>query len=50
MTENLFFEDYLWVSSLLSLDFSVPKVPDGASIMEQFRILGVAGMKYPKPA
>jgi hypothetical protein len=39
----------LWVSSLLSLDFPVPKIPDGASIMEQFRMLGAAGMKYPKP-
>jgi hypothetical protein len=39
----------LWVSSLLSLDFPVPKVPDGASIMEQFRILGEAGMTE-KPA
>jgi hypothetical protein len=39
----------VWVASNMSLDFPVPKVPDGASIMEQFRILGVAMLKYPKP-
>ncbi len=39
----------VWVASNTSLDFPVPKVPDGASIMEQFRILGEAGLKYPKP-
>jgi hypothetical protein len=39
----------VWVASNLSLDFPVPKVPDGASIMEQFRILGEAGLRYPKP-
>ncbi len=37
------------VASNTSLDFPVPKVPDGASIMEQFRILGEAGLRYPKP-
>ena len=26
----------------------MPKVPDGASIMEQFRIMGAAALKYPK--
>ena len=39
----------VWVASNTSLDFPVPKVPDGASIMEQFRILGEAGLRYPKP-
>jgi hypothetical protein len=39
----------VWVASNASLDFPVPKVPDGASIMEQFRILGGAVMRYPKP-
>lgn len=38
----------VWVASNMSLDFPVPKVPDGASIMEQFQILGVAMLKYPK--
>jgi hypothetical protein len=41
-------KENVWVASLLSLDFPVPKVPDGASIMEQFRILAGAGLKYPK--
>ncbi len=35
------------MNSNLSLDFPVPKVPDGASIMEQFKVLGEAMMKYP---
>jgi len=39
----------VWVASNASLDFPVPAVPDGASIMEQFRILGGAVLKYPKP-
>ncbi|HXI73063.1 MAG TPA: hypothetical protein VNN22_22210 [Verrucomicrobiae bacterium] len=39
----------VWVASNCSLDFPVPAVPDGASIMEQFRILGNAGLRYPKP-
>jgi hypothetical protein len=39
----------VWVASNTSLDFPAPKVPDGASIMEQFRIMGEAGLKYPKP-
>lgn len=39
----------VWVASNASLDFPAPKVPDGASIMEQFRILGGAALKYPKP-
>ncbi len=39
----------LWVASNASLDFPRPKIPDGASIMEQFRILGGAMLSYPKP-
>jgi hypothetical protein len=39
----------VWVASNTSLDFPMPKVPDGASIMEQFRIMGEAGLRYPKP-
>ena len=38
----------VWVASNCSLDFPVPKVPDGASIMEQFEILGAAMLRYPK--
>ena len=38
----------VWVASNMSLDFPVPKIPDGASIMEQFKILGGAMLKYPK--
>ena len=38
----------VWVASNASLDFPVPKIPDGASIMEQFKILGGAMLKYPK--
>ena len=41
-------KENVWVVSNLSLDFPLPKIPDGASIMEQFRIIGEAGMKYPK--
>jgi hypothetical protein len=39
----------VWVSNLLSLDFPVPKIPDGASIMEQFGILAGAALHYAKP-
>jgi hypothetical protein len=39
----------VWVASNVSLDFPMPKVPEGASIMEQFRIMGAAGLRYPKP-
>src|SRR5271166_1654232 len=39
----------VWVVSNMSLDFPVPKMPDGASIMEQFKILGGAMLSYPKP-
>lgn len=38
----------VWAVSNVSLDFPVPKVPDGASIMEQFEIMGAAMLKYPK--
>jgi hypothetical protein len=38
----------VWAVSNMSLDFPVPKVPEGASIMEQFEILGDAMLKYPK--
>jgi hypothetical protein len=38
----------VWVASNASLDFPMPKVPDGATIMEQFRIMAGAVFKYPK--
>jgi hypothetical protein len=38
----------VWVASNTSLDFPMPKVPDGASIMEQFEIMGDAMLTYPK--
>jgi hypothetical protein len=41
-------KENVWVSSNVSLDFPMPKVPDGASIMEQFRIMAGAAFKYPK--
>jgi hypothetical protein len=41
-------KENVWVASNCSLDFPIPKVPDGASIMEQFRILGGAMLRYPK--
>ncbi len=39
----------VWVASNASLDFPVPTIPDGASIMEQFRLLGAAALRYNKP-
>ena len=39
----------VWVVSNMSLDFPIPKMPDGASIMVQFEILGKALLTYPKP-
>lgn len=42
-------KENVWVASNTSPDFPMPKVPDGASIMEQFRIMGAAALKYPKP-
>jgi hypothetical protein len=41
-------QENVWVASNASLDFPRPKVPDGASIMEQFRIMGEAMLTYPK--
>lgn len=41
-------KENVWVASNASLDFPIPKVPDGATIMEQFRILAGAAFKYPK--
>lgn len=41
-------KENVWVASNASLDFPIPKVPDGASIMEQFRIMAGAAFKYPK--
>ena len=39
----------LWVASNASADFPIPKMPPGISIMEQFKILAGAILKYPKP-
>ncbi len=39
----------VWVASNASSDFPLPPVPNGASIMEQFAIMGGAVLKYPKP-
>ena len=41
-------KENVWVASNASLDFPMPKVPDGASIMEQFRLMAAAAFKYPK--
>lgn len=41
-------KENVWVVSNCSLDFPMPKVPDGASIMEQFKIMGEAMLRYPK--
>jgi hypothetical protein len=41
-------KENVWVASNASLDFPMPKVPDGASIMEQFRIMASAAFRYPK--
>ncbi len=41
-------KENIWVASNASLDFPQVKVPDGASIMEQFQIMGDAMLKYPK--
>jgi hypothetical protein len=38
----------VWVASNVSRDFPVPKVPQGASIMLQFELMGVAAYAYPK--
>jgi hypothetical protein len=39
----------VWANSLASPDFPMPKMPAGASIMEQFKILAHALLTYPKP-
>ena len=39
----------LWVASNMSPDFPPPKFPDGASIMEQFKIVTEAVLKYVTP-
>lgn len=36
----------LWVASLMSPDFPMPKIPDGVSIMEQFALILDALGKY----
>jgi len=36
----------LWAAGLLSLDYPVPKIPDGVSIMEQFKLLIDSIAKY----
>ena len=41
-------QENVWVSSNCSLDFPMPAVPNGASIMEQFKIMGQAMLAYPK--
>jgi len=41
-------KENVWVASNASLDFPIPKIPDGASIMEQFQIMGGAMLRYPK--
>jgi hypothetical protein len=38
----------VWVASNASPDFPMPHVPAGASIMEQFKIMGRAALTYPK--
>ena len=38
----------VWVASNVSPDFPIPKVPEGASIMLQFQLLGAAAYAYPK--
>ncbi|RBP08174.1 hypothetical protein DFR50_12619 [Roseiarcus fermentans] len=39
----------VWVTSNMSPDFPIPRMPDHASIMTQFEILGKALLTYPKP-
>jgi hypothetical protein len=36
----------LWVASLFSLDFRIPKIPEGITIMEQFKLLAEALKPY----
>jgi hypothetical protein len=42
-------KENVWVASNVSLDFPMPKVPEGTSIMEQFRLMGGAMLKADKP-
>jgi hypothetical protein len=42
-------KENVWVASNCSLDFPLPKVPEGTSIMEQFRLMGAAMLRDPKP-
>jgi hypothetical protein len=42
-------KENVWAVSNCSLDFKMPPVPDGASIMEQFKIMGAAMLSAPKP-
>lgn len=39
----------VWVVSNCSLDFKMPPVPEGASIMKQFEIMGAAMLSSPTP-
>ena len=39
----------VWVASNLALDFPLPKVPDGTSIMEQFKIMAEAMANISRP-
>jgi hypothetical protein len=39
----------LWVTSNLSPHFPMQKIPPGASIMEQFKILAGSTLTYPNP-
>jgi hypothetical protein len=42
-------KENVWVASNCSLDFPLPKVPEGTSIMEQFRLMGAAMLRDEKP-
>src|SRR5262249_42242127 len=42
-------KENVWVASNVSLDFPMPKVPEGTSIMEQFRLMGAAMLRDRKP-
>jgi hypothetical protein len=42
-------KENVWVASNCSLDFPLPKVPEGTSIMEQFRLMGAAMLRADKP-
>ena len=36
----------VWVASNMDLEFPPPKLPDGISIMEQFKLVTAAMVKY----